>query len=105
MVCGSHNGDQDEGGVAEPNGHVHQLPPPVLPRLPLFQRAPEDSCVVEHGAPNDKGVPEMHARHGGQGIDKVAGHPDRCGVVMTDGVQEAEFRWEETRWHARIESE
>ena len=60
---------------------------------------------MEQGAADDKGVTEMHARHGGEGVDKVAAHPDAGGVVVAHRVDKAIFGREEARRHAREEGE
>lgn len=61
--------------------------------------------MVDHGAADDEGVAEMHAGHGGEGVDKVAAHPDRGRFVVTDGVEEPVFRGQQARRHAGVEGE
>lgn len=40
--------------------------------------------MIEHGAADDEGISEMHARHCGERIDVVAAHPDAGRVVVAD---------------------
>lgn len=61
--------------------------------------------MVYHRTANHKGVAEMHARHRRERIDIITTHPDARRVVMPDRVQKAVFRWEQSRRHARVESE
>lgn len=61
--------------------------------------------MVDHGAADDECVAEMHGRHCGEGIYKVAAHPDGGCVVVTDGVEETVFLGQESRGHARVEGE
>ena len=58
--------------------------------------------MVDHSAADHKGVAEMHAGHGGEGIYKVATHPNRGCFVVAHRVEETVFRWKQARWHAGV---
>ena len=61
--------------------------------------------MIDHGGADDESVAEMHGWHCGEGIDKVSAHPDGCGFVVADGVEETIFGWEKARGHAGIQGE
>ena len=105
MVRGRDDGDQDHTRITEPNEAVDAFPKRGLLRLARFQFRSEDAGVVDHGAADDEGVAEMHARHGGEGVDEVAAHPDGGRFVVADGVEEAVFRGQQARRHAGVEGE
>lgn len=58
--------------------------------------------MVDHSAADHESIAEMHAGHGGEGVDKVAAHPDRGCFVVAHRVEEAIFRRKEAWRHARV---
>ena len=66
MICRCNNRHKDHAWVSNPNQHVDAFPKRGLPNFAFFKGAPKDTSVVEHGAPNDEGVAEVHGRHGGE---------------------------------------
>lgn len=63
------------------------------------------SALVQERTADDKRVGEMEAGHSCQLIDIAASYPDRFGVVLSNGVAEAERFWKESRRHAGVEGE
>lgn len=105
MVRCRNNRYKNHTRISQPNQDIHALPERRLADLAFLERAPENTSVVEHGAADDEGVTEMHARHRSEGVNVIAAHPDACCVVMTDGVEEAVLLRQKTRWHAWVQSE
>ena len=105
MVSRRNNDKQNHGRIAQPQERIDSFPPPRLPDLTLLQRPAEDAAMVDHGAADHKSVAEMHGRHGGKGVDVVAGHEDRGGIVAADGIEKAVFGREQAGRHARVEGE
>lgn len=86
MIRRRDDGDEDQTRIAQPDEAVDGFPKPGFLRFPLFQCASEETGVVDHGAADDEGIAEVHAGHGGEGIDEVAAHPDGGRFVVADGV-------------------
>lgn len=105
MIRGGNDRDQNHRRVAQPHQHVESFPPQRLSNLPFFQRAPKHARVVDHGAADDEGVAEMHARHRRQRVDVVTAHPDTGRVVVPHRIEEAVLGREQTRRHAGVERE
>lgn len=61
--------------------------------------------MVDHGAADDEGIAEMHARHRRQRVDVIPAHPDAGCVIVSHRIEEAVLGWEQTRRHARVERE
>lgn len=105
MIRRRHDRDKDKNRIPHPEDSVENFRSGPFPRLPRLEGPREDASVVEHGAADDEGVAEMHARHCGEGVDVVAAHPDGAGVVVADGVEEAVLGGEEAGGHAGVEGE
>lgn len=102
MIRRRHDRHEYHARIAHPNKYIHAFPERRLADLPLLEGAPEDAGMVEHGAADDEGVPEMHAGHRGEGVDVVAAHPDAGRVVVANGIEEAIFGREKAGRHARV---
>ena len=76
MIRRGDNSRQDHARIPDGDADVPELPESRFARLALVHAAAEDAAVVEHGAADDEGVAEVHGRHGGEGVDVVAAHPD-----------------------------
>ncbi len=61
--------------------------------------------MVDHGAADDEGVTEMHARHRGKRVYVITAHPDAGCVVMAHRIEEAVFGREQAWGHAGVEDE
>lgn len=105
MICGRHDRHKNHARIPQPNQHIHAFPEERFADFTLLERAPEDTGVVEHGAADDEGVAEMHRRHGGEGVDVIAAHPDGRCVIVADGVEETVLWREEPGRHARVQGE
>ena len=86
VVRRRHDGDEDQTRISQPDETVDGFPKTGLLRLPLFQFFSEDAGMVDHGAADHERVAEVHAGHGGEGIDEVAAHPDGGCFVVADGI-------------------
>ena len=86
MIRRRHDGDENQTRISQPDEAVDGFPKTRFLRLPRFQFISEDAGVVDHGAADDKRVAEVHAGHGGEGVDEVAAHPDRGCFVVAHGV-------------------
>ena len=98
-----HDGDENQTRISQPDEAVDGFPKRRFLRLPLFQFVSKDTGVVEHGAADDERIAEVHAGHGGEGIDEVAAHPDGGRFVVAHGIQETVFRGKKARGHAGVQ--
>ena len=105
MIRRGDDRDEYHRWIPDPRQDIYDFPCPRFPHLPFLQILPEYAGVVQHRAANHKGIAEMHAGHGGEGIDIVSAHPDAGGVIMADRIEEAVFGREQARGHARIKGE
>ena len=74
MVRRRDNRHHNHARVPQAKRNVERLPAPAFINLALFQRTSDDTGVVDHGAADAEGVPEMHGRHRSQGIDVIPRH-------------------------------
>ena len=91
MVRRRHDRHQNHPRISQTHGTIEHFPPQTLFALALLHCRPEYSRVVDHRATDDECVAEVHGRHGGEGVDEVATHPDGGGIVVADGIKEAVF--------------
>lgn len=61
--------------------------------------------MVDQRTADEERVAEMHRRHSGKGVDVFAFHPHALRIVVTDRVQKAVLRRQETRRHAGVKYE
>lgn len=73
---------------------------------PVYLLDPTDSSAfVDEDKSDAEGIAKVHTRHGGQAVHEVSALPHRGGIFAVDRVDEAVFRGQQTRRHARVEDE
>lgn len=62
-------------------------------------------ALVDEDTSDAERITKVHAGHGGQTVNKVSAHPDRCRILAVDGVDEAILLRQQARGHARVKDE
>lgn len=104
MVGSRHNNRQDQQRVAKTSQKPQTSSKSRLLNS-LILRTPMDARVVDEGASDDESVGEVETRHGCELVDVLTADPDTLSVVLTNSVVEAKRFRQQTRRHARVETE
>lgn len=67
--------------------------------------ATQGCTLVDKNASDAESISKMHTWHSCQSVHKVSTHPNRCGVLAVDGIDEAILWGKQARWHAGVEDE
>jgi hypothetical protein len=83
MVGRRNNRSKNQSWVSEPQDEEEYLPEFIFAHLVSIEIGAEYGAMIKEGTTDAECVPEMHRRHGSEGVDVLPGLPDRLGVVMT----------------------